>query len=214
MWRALAKRKSALGGRTCVDWLANIARQGCWLWNSELVNREQNRSNVYLVGLMGSGKTTVGRILAKRLGLAFMDTDREVEERTGVSIPTIFEIEGEEGFRRRESQVVEDCTRMSNAIVATGGGVVLRPENRENLTKSGFVVYLNVPPHILWERTRADKNRPLLKVDDPLGKLQQLFAQRDPLYREVADLVVDGSRINAQGVTQLLMKEFGNRWSH
>ena len=182
--------------------------------NTDSVNREHNSSNVYLVGLMGSGKTTVGRILAKRLGLPFMDTDREVEERTGVSIPTIFEIEGEDGFRRRESQVVEDCTRMSNAIVATGGGVVLRPENRENLAKSGFVVYLNVPPHILWERTRADKNRPLLKVDDPLSKLQQLFAQRDPLYREVADLVIDGSRINAQGVTQLLMKEFGNQWSH
>ena len=131
-----------------------------------------------------------------------------------VSMAYKIEIEGEEGFRRREAHVVDDCARMSSTIVATGGGVVLRPENRENLAKSGFVVYLNVPPHILWERTRADKNRPLLKVDDPLSKLQQLFAQRDPLYREVADLVIDGSRINAQGVTQLLMKEFGNQWSH
>lgn len=179
-----------------------------------MVSRRQSNSNIYLVGLMGSGKTTIGRILAKRLGLAFMDTDREVEERTGVSIPTIFEIEGEDGFRKRESQVVEDCARMSNWIVATGGGIVLRPENRDNLTKSGFVVYLNVPPHILWERTRSDKNRPLLKVDDPLRKLQQLFAQRDPLYREVADLVIDGGRINAQGVMQLLIKEFGDRWNH
>lgn len=177
------------------------------------MNRGQGISNVYLVGLMGSGKTTIGRILAKRLGLAFLDTDREVEERTGVSIPTIFEIEGEGGFRKRESQVVEDCTRMSNTIVATGGGIVLRPENRENLTRSGFVVYLNVPPHILWERTRTDRNRPLLRVDDPLSKLQQLFAQRDPLYREVADLVIDGSRINAQGIMQLLLKEFGSRWN-
>ena len=177
------------------------------------MNREHNSSNVYLVGLMGSGKTTIGRILAKRLGLPFMDTDREVEERTGVSIPTIFEIEGEDGFRRRESQVVEDCTRMSNAIVATGGGVVLRPENRENLTKSGFVVYLNVPPHILWERTRADKNRPLLKVEDPLRKLQELFVVRDPLYREVADLVVDDGKGNAQTVVQLLAKEAAERWN-
>lgn len=177
------------------------------------MTRGQSNSNVYLVGLMGSGKTTIGRILAKRLGLAFMDTDREVEERTGVSIPTIFEIEGEDGFRKRECQVVEDCAKLSSTIVATGGGVVLRPENRESLTRSGFVVYLNVPPRVLWERTRVDKNRPLLRVDDPLTKLQQLFAQRDPLYREVADLVIDGSRINAQGVTQILLKEFGSRWN-
>lgn len=177
-------------------------------------SRKQSDANIYLVGLMGSGKTTIGRILAKRLGLSFMDTDREVEDRTGVSIPTIFEIEGEDGFRKRESQVVEDCSRMSNLIVATGGGVVMRPENRENLANSGLVVYLNVPPHILYERTRADKNRPLLKVDDPLTKLKQLFAQRDPLYRQVADLVIDGGRINAQGVMLQLLKEFGDQWNH
>lgn len=181
--------------------------------NPYLVITEFKKSNLYLVGLMGSGKTTVGRILSKRLGLSFLDTDREVEERTGVSIPTIFEIEGEDGFRRRESQVVEDCSKMTNTIVATGGGVVLRPENRAFLRKSGVVIYLNVPPRILCERTRADKNRPLLRVDDPLAKLQQLFAARDPLYREVADLVIDGSRVNAQGVVQLLMKEYGSRWS-
>ena len=179
-----------------------------------MASRRHSNSNIYLVGLMGSGKTTIGRILAKRLDLAFMDTDREVEERTGVSIPTIFEIEGEDGFRKRESQVVEDCARMSNWVVATGGGVVLRPENRDNLTQSGFVVYLNVPAQILWERTRSDKNRPLLKVEDPLRKLQQLSAQRDPLYREVADLVIDGGRINAQGVMQLIIKEFGDQWNH
>lgn len=179
-----------------------------------MVSGKQNEANIYFVGLMGSGKTTIGRVLAKRLGLAFMDTDREVEERTGVSIPTIFEIEGEEGFRRRESQVVDDCAKMSNWVVATGGGVVLRPENRHNLSRSGFVIYLNVPPHILWERTRVDRNRPLLQVEDPLSKLHQLFKQRDPLYREVADMVIDGGRINAQGVMHLLMKEFGDRWSH
>ena len=184
------------------------------LQESTLDSRKQSDANIYLVGLMGSGKTTIGRILAKRLGLSFMDTDREVEERTGVSIPTIFEIEGEDGFRKRESQVVEDCSRMSNLIVATGGGVVMRPENRENLARSGLVVYLNVPPHILYERTRADKNRPLLKVDDPLTKLKQLFAQRDPLYRQVADLVIDGGRITAQGVMLQLLKEFGDQWNH
>jgi len=189
-------------------------RVGNCLQESTLDSRKQSDANIYLVGLMGSGKTTIGRILAKRLGLSFMDTDREVEDRTGVSIPTIFEIEGEDGFRKRESQVVEDCSRMSNLIVATGGGVVMRPENRENLANSGLVVYLNVPPHILYERTRADKNRPLLKVDDPLTKLKQLFAQRDPLYRQVADLVIDGGRINAQGVMLQLLKEFGDQWNH
>lgn len=190
-----------------------MIRLAPWLREANFVSRELSKSNLYLVGLMGSGKTTVGRILAKRLGLSFIDTDREVEERTGVSIPTIFEIEGEDGFRRRESQVVEDCSKMTNTIVATGGGVVLRPENRAYLGRSGLVVYLNVLPRILYERTRADKNRPLLRVDDPLAKLQQLFAARDPLYREVADLVIDGSRVNAQGTVQLLMKEYGSRWS-
>lgn len=171
-----------------------------------------NTKNVYLVGLMGSGKTTIGRSLAKRLGFEFVDSDREIEARTGVSIPTIFEIEGEDGFRKREAQVIAEVSRQSGMVVATGGGAVLRPENRENLRSHGFVVYLNVPPQTLWERTRHDRNRPLLQVADPLLKLKELFDQRDALYREVADLIVDGSRINAQAVLQLLIKEVGDRW--
>lgn len=171
-----------------------------------------NTKNVYLVGLMGSGKTTIGRSLAKRLGFGFIDSDREIEARTGVSIPTIFEIEGEDGFRKREAQVIAEVSRQSGVVVATGGGAVLRPENRENLRSHGFVVYLNVPPQTLWERTRHDRNRPLLQVADPLLKLKELFDQRDALYREVADLIVDGSRINAQAVLQLLIKEVGDRW--
>lgn len=171
-----------------------------------------NTKNVYLIGLMGSGKTTIGRSLAKRLGFGFVDSDREIEARTGVSIPTIFEIEGEDGFRKREAQVIAEVSRQSGVVVATGGGAVLRPENRENLRAHGFVVYLNVPPQTLWERTRHDRNRPLLQVADPLLKLKELFDQRDSLYREVADLIVDGSRINAQAVLQLLMKEVGDRW--
>jgi shikimate kinase len=176
------------------------------------VDKQYGTRNVYLVGLMGAGKTTIGRSLAKRLLLDFVDSDREIEARTGVSIPTIFEIEGEEGFRKREAQVIDDLSRLSGRVVATGGGVVLRQENRTNLRASGFVVYLNVPPHTLWERTRNDRNRPLLQVADPLLKLSELFAQRDPFYREVADLIVDGSRSNAQCVLQLLIKEVGERW--
>ena len=161
---------------------------------------------------MGAGKTTVGRVLAKRLGMSFVDSDHEIEARTGVRIPIIFEIEGEEGFRRREAQVIGELALSGGMVVATGGGVVLNPDNRKNLRDSGFVAYLDVPPHLLYERTRHDKNRPLLQVGDPLARLRELHAQRDPLYREVADLVVDGSRLNAQVVTQLLIKEVGERW--
>ena len=176
------------------------------------MDNQYGTNNIYLVGLMGSGKTTMGRSLAKRLELDFIDSDREIELRTGVSIPTVFEIEGEEGFRKREAQVIADLSKLSRRVVATGGGVILRPENRSNLRASGFVIYLNVPPLTLWERTRNDRNRPLLKVSDPLQRLNDLYTQRDSLYREVANLVVDGSRINAQGILQLLMKEIGEQW--
>ena len=176
------------------------------------MDKQYGKNNVYLVGLMGAGKTTIGRSLAKRLALDFIDSDREIEARTGVSIPTIFEIEGEDGFRRREAAVIDDLSRLSGQVVATGGGAVLRQENRANLRASGFVVYLNVPPQILWERTRNDRNRPLLRVADPLARLGELFAQRDPFYREVADLVVDGGRGSASGIMQILTKEIGERW--
>lgn len=173
---------------------------------------EKFSENIYLVGLMGAGKTTIGKSLAKRLGLSFIDTDKEIESRTGVSIPTIFEIEGEDGFRKREAQIIAEMAARKGVVVATGGGGVLRQENRDNMRTSGFVIYLNVPPQTLWERTRHDRNRPLLQVADPLLKLTQLFAVRDPLYREVASLIVDGSRTSAQGVLQLLLKEIAERW--
>lgn len=166
-----------------------------------------DKRNVYLVGLMGAGKTTLARTLAKRLAYVFVDSDHEIEARTGVRLPTIFEIEGEEGFRRREAQVIADLARMRGQVVATGGGAVLRPENRENLKASGFVIYLDVPLKTLCERTRHDKNRPLLQVSDPRRKLAELHTQRDPLYRSIADLVVSGGRITAQSVFQLLLKE-------
>jgi shikimate kinase len=168
--------------------------------------------NIYLVGLMGAGKTTIGRSLARRLELDFIDTDRELETRTGVSIPTIFEIEGEEGFRKRESQLILDISGERGRVVATGGGGVLREENRRNMRASGFVVYLDVPPHILWERTRHDRNRPLLQVADPLAKLTQLFVTRDPLYREAAHLVMNAECVAPQGILQHLLKELSERW--
>ncbi|MGB7502871.1 MAG: shikimate kinase [Azonexus sp.] len=167
-----------------------------------------NRSNIYLVGLMGAGKTTIGRQLARRLGRRFYDSDHEIIARTGVPIPTIFEIEGEEGFRRRESQAIAELTSGSDIVLATGGGVVLSPENRRRLHDTGWVVYLNVPPAMLFERTRNDRNRPLLRVEDPLGKLEELHALRDPLYRETAHLVVDGSHLVASGIVHHLLREF------
>lgn len=140
---------------------------------------------------MGAGKTTVGRLLAKHLNKEFFDTDHEIERRTGVNIPLIFELEGEAGFRRREAAVIEELTHSDNIVLATGGGAVLLPENRENLKRHGVVIYLRANVNELWMRTRNDKNRPLLQTENPRQKLEQLFEQRDPLYQEVATIVVD-----------------------
>lgn len=157
---------------------------------------------------MGAGKTTIGRQLAKRLGRQFYDSDHEIVARTGVPIPTIFEIEGEDGFRRREAQTIAELSSGDNIVLATGGGVVLNPENRRRLHDSGWVVYLNVPPVMLYERTRHDRNRPLLQVADPLAKLEELYAIRDPLYRETAHFVVNGTHLVASGIVQNLLREF------
>jgi len=150
--------------------------------------------NIFLVGLMGAGKTTVGRLLARRLGKRFLDTDHEIEHRTGVKIPVIFEIEGEAGFRAREAQVIDALTALDDVVLATGGGVVLDAANRARLASRGFVIYLAADTKHLWQRTRHDKGRPLLQTSDPLAKLQELYTIRDPLYREVADLVVETGR--------------------
>jgi shikimate kinase len=156
---------------------------------------------------MGAGKTTVGRQLAKRLQRRFLDSDHEIEARTGVRIPVIFEIEGEGGFRRRETQVLAELSHEQGLVLATGGGAVLAPENRQCLRDSGIVVYLHAPPEVLYERTRHDRNRPLLQVDDPLTTLKLLYDQRDPLYRETAHLVVDGKNGAASQLTQRIESE-------
>lgn len=149
------------------------------------------RENVFLVGLMGAGKTSVGKMLAKRLNKTFYDSDHVIEARTGVRIPVIFEIEGEAGFRARESAVLEELTALDNIVLATGGGAVLAPANRQALHGRGTVVYLRASVDELWNRTRHDRNRPLLQTADPRARLAQLHEQRDPLYREVAHIVLD-----------------------
>lgn len=159
-----------------------------------------------LVGMMGAGKTTVGREFARRHGLRFLDCDHEIEARTGVRVPTIFEIEGEAGFRRRESQLIDELTRETDLVLATGGGAVLDPVNRDHMRTRGIVVYLNVPPQILWERTRNDRNRPLLQVPNPRERIENLHRERDPLYRSMADIIVDGGRGNPAGMIRLIEK--------
>jgi shikimate kinase len=146
---------------------------------------------------MGAGKTTIGRQLAVALGFAFEDSDHFIQKRTGVDIPTIFEFEGEEGFRQREAQIIEELTQRQDLVLATGGGVVLSADNRRCLAGRGFVVYLHCSPEQQFERTNRDRNRPLLQTEDPLGRLRNLMRQRDPLYRQVADLVVSTERRTA-----------------
>jgi shikimate kinase len=152
------------------------------------------RGNLYLVGLPGAGKSTLGRMLARRLGLIFVDADAELEARLGVTIPTIFEIEGEDAFRDREEATLADLVLRTGIVLATGGGVVIRARNRLRLRENGTVLYLHADPSTLRERTRRSRHRPLLIAADPLARLAELYAQRDPLYREVAHSVIESER--------------------
>ena len=156
-------------------------------------------TKIFLIGPMGAGKSAVGKQLARSLHLTFADSDDEVESRTGVDIPFIFEKEGEEGFRKREAAAVDDLSRRDNIVLATGGGAVLRPENRRNLGARGFVVYLYTSVDQQVARTSKGRDRPLLANGDPRETLQTLLDARDPLYREIADIIVntDGRKVKS-----------------
>jgi 3-dehydroquinate synthase len=163
--------------------------------------------NVFLVGLMGSGKTTIGRLLARRLGKRFIDSDHAIEAHTGATIPWIFEIEGEASFRRREVDMIRELTGHRGVVLATGGGAVLDPANRAHLAERGTVIYLRAGVSSILQRTSHDKNRPLLQTADPRRKLEELLAQREPLYREIADLVIDTGRPNVQSMVQTILDQ-------
>jgi shikimate kinase len=163
--------------------------------------------NVFLVGPMGVGKTTIGRVLAEQLGLEFFDSDREIEASTGADIPWIFDVEGESGFRAREVKMIDELTRKKHIVLATGGGAVLDPKNRKRLAKRGQVVYLRASIRQQVERTSRDKNRPLLQTANPEKKIRELMKIRDPLYKDVADVIVDTNRRNPRSVSQDICKQ-------
>lgn len=163
------------------------------------------QGNIYLVGLMGAGKTTIGRKLAQSLLLDFIDTDQFIEQRTGVSISHIFEVEGEIGFRKRESKLLAEISTGHQAVIATGGGIILRLENRRVMRKHGQVVYLRTPLNILWNRLRDCNSRPLLQHPDPQAKLEQLMRERDPLYADEADIIIE---VNSDSANKTATKAY------
>ncbi len=169
---------------------------------------------VVLVGPMGAGKTTIGKLLATELSYQFVDSDKEIERRSGADIPWIFDVEGEEGFRNREVAVIQDLSTETGVVLATGGGALMRQENRDHLTRSGYIVYLNTSVEQQYNRTHKDKNRPLLQGDrDPKTVLSELMSVRDPIYREVADFVVDTNkkslRLIVKSIVQALEQSDG-----
>ena len=175
--------------------------------SADLAVPHPKSNNIFLVGLMGAGKTTIGRQIARKLGKRFVDSDHEIEARTGATIPWIFEIEGEASFRRREAEMIRELSAQDDLVLATGGGAVLNPASRALLAERGTVIYLRASIGSILQRTSHDKNRPLLQTADPRARLEELLAQRDPLYREIADLVIDTGRPNVQSMVQTILDQ-------
>ena len=165
----------------------------------------KSSSNIFLIGPMGTGKSTVGKKLAKKSSQQFYDCDHEIENRTGASINLIFEIEGEDGFRKREKHLLDELTSMSNIVLATGGGAVLDKENRTRLSARGFVVYLKSDINQLLTRTSRDSKRPLLQNTEPEIVIRELLELRGPLYEEVADIVIDTAELSINDIIAQIM---------
>jgi shikimate kinase len=162
--------------------------------------------SLFLTGPMGAGKSTIGRQLSKQLDLPFHDSDHEIEARTGVDIPLIFDLEGEAGFRKRESVVIDELTQLPGIVLATGGGAILDPANREHLGNRGKVIYLHASVNQQLKRTRMDRNRPLLQTEDPRARLEELMAIRDPLYREITSVVIDTDGMRVRDVVNKILE--------
>lgn len=154
---------------------------------------------------MGAGKTTVGRLLAQKLSLTFIDSDHEIEDHTGVDIPLIFEKEGEEGFRRREVEIIDELTQRKNIVLATGGGAIIKEENRHNLINRGLVIYLQADIKYLIRRTRKDRNRPLLQGPNPEKKLRKIMIDREPFYQQTADYIIDTGKYSVQAIIKQII---------
>jgi shikimate kinase len=167
----------------------------------------RSESKILLVGLPGSGKSTVGRHLVRRLQLPLFDSDHVIEQRLGCSIREYFEREGEHRFRDLEAEVIDELTQLPSAIISTGGGAVLRPENRQRLRERGQVIYLRSHPEELYRRLRHDTKRPLLQVADPLQRLRDLYAERDPLYRETAHYVIETGRPSVNTLVNMIVMQ-------
>jgi shikimate kinase len=168
----------------------------------------QRYENIYLIGLMGAGKTTIGKQLAKSMQWPFYDSDKAIEESTGVDIPTIFEFEGEAGFRRRERKMLQELTGLKNIVLATGGGAILDEENRQALRANGFIVYLQCSVDRILERTRKDTQRPLLQTENPRECLEKLLVQREVLYRSLADFRIDTGTSQSKFVVKSILRQF------
>lgn len=161
--------------------------------------------NIFLIGPMGAGKTTMGRQIAKRLNMQFVDSDHEIEAHTGVDIPLIFEKEGEAGFRKRETSVIDELTQHQRLVLATGGGAVLAEENRQFLKNRGMVIYLHSDVKNLLARVGHDKNRPLLQTDNPAQTLRDIMIIREPLYRQTADIIINTGQQSIRSVVNMML---------